>query len=155
MIAINKSADVFRPATLDDYMQWLRSWLRAGNRPTHFYDYPFERWTWLVAQQDFVTGGECGSNAVSIIVPAGVHQSGEIGHNNLFFMDGPAVRDYGIVPVFADAQFAAIEGMDDFIADERAQSQKFQQKAEAHQRVSDLAAASSDIGQFLGRGSQA
>lgn len=145
---------VFRTATLDDYLEWLHAWLRAGNRPTHFYDYPFARWTWLTALRDFETAGETGSNAVSIIVPAGVRRSGEVGHNNLFFMDGPAIREYGIVPVFADAPFTAIEGMGEFIAEERARSRQRQREAEARWKANDLAAAASDIGQFRGRGSR-
>lgn len=42
----------FRAATLDEYISWLRGWIKKGNAPTHYFDVPFSRIGFL-----FVRGG--------------------------------------------------------------------------------------------------
>lgn len=146
------SSDVFRTATLDNYLAWLEAWVRAGNMPTRYEDHPFGSYgTWLLAQRDFVTGGETGALRVSIIVPPGIdHASGPLGHNTLYYLDGPDLVGHR-APVFNDPEFANIPGLDAFlrtrVAEQLAQNVKEEERAtKVRQR-----AAASDIGKFLGR----
>lgn len=98
----------FESATLEDYLSWLQAWLVCGGGASHYYDYPFERWRWLIARRDFTTGGECGSKSVNIVVPKGVrHITGSRGHNKLFLLDGPVVHGQ-VVPVFDNPEFRSM-----------------------------------------------
>lgn len=143
--------DVFRGSTVDEYVEWLKAWLAAGHRPTHYFPYPFTTWTWLTAQQDFTTGGECGALAVHIIVPPGIrHTGGDLGHNCLYFLDGPRVKGH-TMPVFSDPVFKTL-GINDFIAEQQARDRATRQAMEARLERSELAAGRSDIGRHLGRG---
>ncbi|WP_028478815.1 hypothetical protein [Nocardia sp. CNY236] len=150
-----KNANAFRYADRADYLTWLNRWLRTGNQPTHFYDYPFARWTWLVAERDFTTGGELGSRAVSILVPNGIaHVGGELGHNGLFFMDGPDLKGLGVVPIFNDPEFAKVEGKNHFIASERAKDEAFEAEMNERSRRAEAASMGGDVGRMLRRNAE-
>lgn len=138
-----------RPARLDEYLAWLRAWLDAGGTLTHAYDYPWSRWTWLTASRDFQLGGECGANAVQIIVPAGMqHAGGGLGHNNLYFLDGP--RQLGSqVPVFSDPEFADLPGVPEFVREEERKQAEWRREAEARKAAWDRAAEGSDVGAWV------
>lgn len=114
------------PSSPQVYLRWLETWLAAGNNPTHYYDYSASRWNWLLAQDDFHTGGECGANAVQIIVPSGIRWiGGALGHNKLYFMDGPGQQG-GSVPVFEGPEFLALgAGVIRFIQDQKAKKRAF------------------------------
>lgn len=96
-----------RPARRQDYEAWLRSWVEAGNQPTHPYNYPFEQGNssnafephgkrWHVAEQDFSTVPLHGADSVCIIVPEGVqHVEGELGHTSLYFYKNPDPEQQG------------------------------------------------------------
>jgi hypothetical protein len=99
---------VTRGATVEEYADWLRGFMVAGGEPTHFYDYPFDRWDFEYAMHHFATCGERGARSRHIIVPVGVqHLGGDLGHNTIFFADG--YRPVGsVVPVFTDPVFDAM-----------------------------------------------
>lgn len=140
---------VFRPCTVTEYAAWLKAWLDAGNQPTHYYDYPFERQTWLTAQRNFTTGGECGANAVHVVVPAGVsYEGGALGHNQLYFMDG-ATQCGDFVPVFNDPVFATLtDGMPAFIARKQEENRAFERQVEGHKLAAERAMRRSDVGRW-------
>lgn len=134
-----------RPATLDEYLTWLRAWLTPWRPPTHAYDYPWSRWTWLTATSDFALGGECGAAAVHILVPDGIdYARGELGHNQLYFMNGP-VQCGGIVPVFSDPEFLSLPGVPEFITAERRKTAEWERERAAAEDARRLAAADSDV----------
>jgi hypothetical protein len=139
----------FRPSTLAEYTAWLRQWLAQGNQPTHFYDYPFARQSWITAERDFTTGGECGVDAASIIVPEGVqHLGGALGHNVLYLMEGPALRGH-IVPVFSDPSFLDIsEEISRFISAKRTEDAEFWRTAEHRKQERKQAMRHSDVGRW-------
>lgn len=114
------------------YLRWLEKWLTAGNQPTHYYDYPATRWNWLVAQEGFRTGDECGANAVNIIVPSGIRWlGGGRGHNKLYFMDGPSHQG-GVVPVFEEPEFYALGAqVIDFIKAQKEKDRAFRRAMHA------------------------
>ncbi|MFM9635952.1 hypothetical protein [Streptomyces turgidiscabies] len=134
-----------RPATLDEYLAWLRAWLDTGQQPTHAYDYPWSRWTWLTATQDFTLGGESGSNAVHIIVPAGIqHARGGLGHNQLYYLDGP--EQHGrVVPVFSDPQFQTLSGVPEFVREEQRKVAAWHSERKAEEAARKQAAEGSDV----------
>lgn len=134
-----------RPATLDEYLTWLRAWLDAGHQPTHAYDYPWSRWTWLTATRDFRLGDECGVYAVNIVVQPGVrHVGGGLGHNQLYFADGPEKRGR-MVPVFSDAPFEMLPGVREFVAGERRKAVQRERERAVAEEDRRLAAADSDV----------
>lgn len=137
-----------RPATLDEYLTWLRAWLDAGHQPTHAYDYPWSRQAWLTASRDFTLGGECGANAVHIIVPAGIrHAGGGLGHNQLYFIDGPEQRGH-TVPVFSDPPFETLPGVPKFLREERQWLSTWRSEVEARKAASARAMQGSDVGRW-------
>jgi len=134
-----------RPATLDEYLTWLRAWLTPCRPPTHAYDYPWSRWTWLTATRDFTLGGECGANAVHILVPDGIdYARGDIGHNELYFMNGP-VQCGGLVPVFSDPGFQSLPGVPEFIAAERLKEAAWMREQDEAEEQRRRMAADSDV----------
>jgi hypothetical protein len=134
-----------RPATLDEYLTWLRAWLDAGHHPTHAYDYPWSRWTWLTATRDFRLGGECGADAVQILVQPGVqHVGGGLGHNQLYFADGPEERGR-MVPVFSDPVFELLPGVREFVAAERLKEAAWRREQDEAEEQRRRMAADSDV----------
>ncbi|MFD6334895.1 hypothetical protein ACFWGI_35705 [Streptomyces niveus] len=141
----------FREATIGEYVDWLKSWIAAGNEPTHYYDYPFARWTWLTAVRDFETGGECGAQSVNIIVPPGIrHRNGDLGHNKLYLLDGPVLRGTS-VPIFSNPTFATLPGIAEFTTRQQKEDREQSRAREAARLLTELAASRSDIGRHLGR----
>ncbi|MGW8954663.1 hypothetical protein [Streptomyces sp. NPDC055709] len=139
----------FRPSTVNEYVLWLKQWLDAGNSPTHYYDYPMSRdLSWQVAVRDFTTGGECGADAVRIVVPPGIrHIGGGLGDNQLYFMDGPS-HGGGVflVPVFSDPEFLLLPGIRDFIESKAAEAREARHEFEARHRQREVAQRGSDVG---------
>ncbi len=91
-----------RKATKHDYEKWLEGFIKSGKMPSHYYDYPFDRWdNFYVATKDFKTIALCGASSINIIIPIGIkYLGGGIGHINLFFMEEFCAN--GTVPVFND-----------------------------------------------------
>src|SRR6266496_199429 len=103
----------FRPATLEDYLQWLRGYLRSRrNTPTHYRDFPFKRMNFLFAEGVLDLKGEAGSSARCVIMGevASLTPKSKLGHNTLFLMNGFAVQSHGpaVVPIFSDREFLRI-----------------------------------------------
>lgn len=94
---------LLRPAAPLDYAQWLTGYMGNGGQPTHYYDYPIARASFYVAIRHFSLEHPLfGANAVNIIIPEGVaFLGGDLGHCNLYYMDGYAVRG-GWKPVYSD-----------------------------------------------------
>lgn len=135
------------PATLDEYLIWLRAWIDAGHAPTHAYDYPWERQAWYTATRDFHLGSECGADAVNIVVPSGIqHVGGGLGHNQLYVMDGPAQHG-GVVPVFSDPAFETLPNVREFIAAERVKEAAWRQEIEDARAAREWVARDSDVPQ--------
>jgi len=61
-----------RPATVANYKKWLAEFLERGGNITHCYDYPMPN-DFFVAIADFNLGDFCGSMAIQVIVPKGIH----------------------------------------------------------------------------------
>ncbi len=138
-----------RPASLDEYLTWLSAWINKGNQPTHSYDYPWSEERWLTATRDFTLGDECGARAVSILVPAGLrYVSGGLGHNQLYFLDGPKQIGYTI-PVFSDPQFQVLPGVAEFIREEQRRESMRQIEMDAYESERVRAARGSDVSEWL------
>lgn len=144
----------FEALPLDRYLAWLRAYLAAGGKITHFFDYPYPEGRLLLATRDFTTGGECGACSRDILVPAGIrHLGGGLGHCNLYFeADGKAraraeARSSPLVGAWADPCFQNLPGCKEARqrqlqarADHEQQMQALQSEAAARARVSDLSA---------------
>ncbi len=93
-----------RPATAGDYQQWLEGHGKNGGRVTHAYDYPLPAGEFYVAVRDFEMYPLTGSSAIKVIVPENVKVlGGELGHSNLFFMNGYR-RTGWFTPSFSNAK---------------------------------------------------
>ncbi|GAH52097.1 unnamed protein product [marine sediment metagenome] len=95
-----------RQARVKDYKNWLAGFLK-GFKPTHCYDYPMERGLdeWKVALSDFRIVPLFGTDSLNIIIPNGIKfLGGELGHSNLYFMDGFSHLG-GWVPIYSDIHF--------------------------------------------------
>jgi hypothetical protein len=91
-----------RKANIKDYMQWLRGFLDTGNKPTHYYSYPFDQWgTFYIATKNFEIIPLYGSASINIIVPKDIKITGNPGHSNLLLFDGYK-STIGLIPVFSD-----------------------------------------------------
>lgn len=92
------------PAQSRDYSLWLKGFMEAGGIPTHCYNYNMPEY-FCVATGDFVLQPLYGSDAIKVIIPVGVEVRGEdIGHCNLFFMDGYKHKGRW-VPLYNDFEF--------------------------------------------------
>lgn len=108
---VKKADELFmgrlRPARVEDYKNWLAGFLAMDNKPTHCYNYPLERGMedWKVALADFQIVPLFGADSLNIIVPKGIRfLGGELGHNNLYLMDGFSCLG-GWVPIYSDIHF--------------------------------------------------
>ena len=90
-----------RQADPEEYRRWLAGYLDNGGEITHKYDYDLPDDCYY-AYRDLVVPKLYGSTSVSIIIPFGVNvEYGDLGHNNLYFMDG--FRQVGdFVPVYTN-----------------------------------------------------
>ena len=93
-----------RPASVNDYLGWLKGYIEKGGKPSHVYDYPFSRWEWYVAVENIKPIQLYGAQSINIIIPDWVSaKDGDWGHCNLFYMDG--YRASNFVPLFKDTNF--------------------------------------------------
>jgi hypothetical protein len=123
----------FQPLPLDRYVAWLRGYLQSGGRITHVYDYPYARGRFLLATRDFTTGGECGSAARQILVPAGVrHLGGDLGHCSMYFEDGHTLSGR-FVPAYSEPEFADLPGYAEVAAEAQAQRAAFEARHRAYE----------------------
>lgn len=91
-----------RKAEAYQYEEWLQAYLSTDEGEiTHVYNYDLPS-RFYVARNSFHLSALYGALAVSIIVPKGITVSyGELGHNNLYLMEGPAnVGDWA--PLYDD-----------------------------------------------------
>lgn len=109
-----------RTMQLWEYAAWLTGFMKAGGKPTHFYEYPTPVGGWFTAEQDFVALPLYGALAVNIIVPASVNLlGGDTGHSDLFvttaegaflhqgFHDMRPHAAPRVVPVYTDTEVLA------------------------------------------------
>lgn len=95
-----------RPATVNNYIKWLRGYLQKGGKVTHTYDYPMDRVisSWVVAHSDFAIAPLHGSYSLNIIVLNGVKfNGGNLGHSKLYFMD-EFTHESNLVPIYTDVK---------------------------------------------------
>lgn len=87
------------------YETWLRSYVENGGNPTHIYDYNFPEGKFYRALADFEILPLCGTSSINIIVPTGINfLGGDLGHCNIFFMDGyKAIGCW--IPLYKDMNF--------------------------------------------------
>lgn len=139
-----------RRAYLSEYIEWLDGYMRNGGMPNNYYGYPFPYKEFVTATRDFHLGCERGALAFSIIIPAGIHHtSGDIGHNNLYYMDG--FRHIGNdIPVYSNAAFTKkLPGdIKKFIADERERERLLEDEYMDDERKAIRMARSSDLARF-------
>lgn len=126
LLSKNKGIDgylieaVGRLAVISDYNSWLRSFLRAGGKPTHDYDY-----SWDLAEMYYVTNPKtapslrninmCGANSRGFIIPRQYNYSTyahkfDVGHNLVFGWEKgkPVSNDDYDIPVYLDTIDKAI-----------------------------------------------
>lgn len=111
---------VGRPAVISDYNRWLRSFLRAGGKPTHDYDY-----SWDLAKMYYVTNPKTapslrntnmyGASSRTFIIPKQYNYSTyadkfDVGHNLVFGWEKgkPVSNDEHDIPVYSDTIDKAI-----------------------------------------------
>lgn len=101
-----------RPATVQDYKDWMDGYVRRGGGVTNFIKFPLEGSDeysrMYVANKDFHLTPLYDGDSVTIIIPRGIKVTGsELGHNTLLFME----EGYKIVPshrpvsVYADTRY--------------------------------------------------
>jgi hypothetical protein len=99
----------FKPAGLREYTKWLKAYLEAGFKPTHYYDYPMPTDQLFLAFEDFEAPGLHGASSVSIIVPIGIKclniNTGKTGHTELWLHDDFKYSSERFVPVYSDIIF--------------------------------------------------
>jgi hypothetical protein len=90
-----------KQASRGDYNKWLINFVENGGEPTHYYDYPFNRWrNFYVAIENFEIKPLYGASRINIIVPKGITITGNQGHTDLFYCDKLIAT--GTIPVFID-----------------------------------------------------
>lgn len=91
-----------RNATTVEYREWLEGYINRGGSVTQHYNGRMNDDRYYVAIEDFELHDNCGAFAYDIIVPIGVSfLGGELGHCNLYFMDGFATLGWH-VPMWND-----------------------------------------------------
>jgi hypothetical protein len=95
-----------RPATRQDYHDWLKAYLLDGGKPTDVYDYPFARWgDFYVATNNFTLPPLYGALGIHLIVPKGIIVAcPNLGHNNIYRYMPMSAEGY-MVPIFSDTEF--------------------------------------------------
>lgn len=78
-----------RPATVEDYEQWLLAYLEQGGKISHAVAYPFPAERFYVATADFVLPPLYGASLVHVIVPADIRvgldpATYDLGHSEIF-----------------------------------------------------------------------
>ena len=109
------SATETAPASLDQYLQWLRGYVKHGGVPTHDYSYPFRQAAFQYASSTLTVNSdrEYGANSRNIIVGHGVQTErtnprGHFGgwaHTKLFFMDSYQTNSAYVVPIYSNPEF--------------------------------------------------
>lgn len=87
---IRRVKESLRRARKSEYEEWLAQWLEQGNSVSHCYNYPWSRWDWYFALEDFsIKRRLCGANSMNIIVPSSVEYEDQYhSHNNIYIWDG-------------------------------------------------------------------
>lgn len=111
----------FKPATLEQYIEWLTGWRKQGGSHLYYNNFHFTRAGFLFVEGSFMLENEKGKRARRIIV--GKHgqleSSSGLGHNELYFLDGFRHIEQALsrreIPVYNDRAFRGIPGMRHFI----------------------------------------
>lgn len=88
------------PATYREYMAWIEGYIERGGKLTHYYDYSMPS-DFYIAISNFTIIPLYGAMSVNIIIPRGitVNNKTDIGHSNLYFMDG-YINIGGCIPFY-------------------------------------------------------
>lgn len=89
-------------ATPQDYGRFLALYLRAGGRPTHFYDYPMSRKEVRLVAEALEIRPLYGALGLDLLVLPNVAITGSGGHINLYRMDDPLSSRF--VPIYSDSE---------------------------------------------------
>jgi hypothetical protein len=93
-------------ATTAEYTDWLEGHLKSGGKITHVYPYDTQsRQVFHIFRASADIPELHGASSLNVIVPQGVQVScPELGHNELYFMDGftTAPKSSGWVPLHTD-----------------------------------------------------
>jgi hypothetical protein len=89
-----------RPATREDYEEWLSAFLSNGGKITHAYDYEMPN-DIFVAKSDTMLNEDGWFSSLKIIVPKGVSVTGDPGNCNLYHL-ADASHVGRVVPVYRD-----------------------------------------------------
>jgi len=93
-----------KPASPKKYASWLKGFMQNGGEPAHYYDYQMPN-KFFVAKRNAEINPLYGSLAIHIIVPKGLDVVGELGHCNLYFMDGFIKKGMRGVSVYENTTF--------------------------------------------------
>lgn len=115
-----------RLAKLPEYIRWLTGYMKRGNMPSIYYNYPFTKAGFLIACED-IRIEYSDRSALSIIVPQGLNYSTEgqdyigVMKNHTVYLDKgyKVVWKYGeagfLVPVYNDPEFLELKGLERWI----------------------------------------
>jgi hypothetical protein len=110
--------DTTRPATLDEYVQWLRGYIKRGGSPTHYRDHSFVSGDMRYADADVTIDSdrEFGARSRSIILAPGVNAirtnpHGAFfgwGHSKVYSMDRFRLVTGSVVPAYSDPEIESL-----------------------------------------------
>jgi hypothetical protein len=96
-----------RPASVQEYINWLDGYVKHGGKITHKYNYSFSNAQFETATKSFALAspGLYGSAARNIIVPRSIKaKMYDMGHCNLYFMDDFKLIGFW-VPIYKEGVF--------------------------------------------------
>jgi len=120
----------FRSATVAEYRDWLRTYLRNGGTPTNYLDQPMRLNDVFMAVKDFHLSGAYGTDSIEAIVPEGVEYIvGDLGHCTLYLPSGETSEGPfpPTVVVYNDPELMSLPNMRKFA--EEKQREKAERRA--------------------------
>lgn len=112
----NRSADVvlvnrFKQATVEDYNDWMKAYVRTGDQPTSYSTHGCYTDRLFVATSDFRMRPLYGAQSITVIVPKNVEfLGGDLGHSTLLYMDG-STSNPGFVDAYADTNVPGVKSV--------------------------------------------
>lgn len=97
-----KQKQLLRPASPEEYRNWLRGYIEKGGKITHVYDYKMPNF-FYVAQDSFDVKPLYGASSICIIVPENINLSISkegTGHNSIYYMKDYNTNYNYFVPLY-------------------------------------------------------